>query len=73
MESFRKKDASKPKQSLTAMALDQISRRTYRCIEVIANAHDFYTVPFWWRAKVVEYTTLLIISPRSLNDFRNFP
>ena len=40
---------------------------------LVANVRDFYAVVFGTlRGKLVEYPRLLIISPRSLNNFWNF-
>ena len=42
-------------------------------ISIINFCGRFLHCCFWWRWKLVEYPRLLIISPRSLNNFWNLP
>ena len=80
VECLRKKYSTKPRKS---QSLDMGARNQYSSINFLGGFIEgisivnfcvrFLHCCFWLREKLVEYPRLLVISPRSLNNFWNFP
>ena len=65
--------ASRNMDARITILVDQFSRRRRYIVNFNSYCTRFQRCCFWWGVKLVKYTTLFIISPRSLNDFWNFP